>query len=65
MIEYTNSQIEEAINENIHDLKHREILKSRLIDNLTHEELATKYAYSVRQIKRIVYRGQAKLFEKL
>lgn len=65
MIEYTNSQISQAIDEYIHNAQYRDIMKSRLIDGLTHEDLSEKYNYSVRQIKRIVYRNQVILFDKL
>ena len=65
MIEYTNSQISDAIGEHIHDAKHRDILKDRLIDGMVYDDLAEKYNYSVRQIKRIVYKGQKIVFDKI
>jgi hypothetical protein len=57
MMEYSNSQISEVIDEWIHSKRDREIMKSRLIDGLTHEKLAEEYDMSVRQIKRIIYKN--------
>ena len=42
--------------------RHRAILKSRLIDGLTYDELSEMYYMSPRQIKRIVYKSQDVLF---
>ena len=39
MIEYTNSEIEKAIDETIHSQKYRYILKRRLIDGICYEPL--------------------------
>lgn len=57
MIEYSNSQISELIDEWIHSERDRNIMKRRLIDGITHERLAEEYDMSVRQIKRIIYRN--------
>lgn len=65
MKEYTNSQIKELIDEHIHSDRDRQILKSRLVDGLTFEQLAEVYDLSVRQIKRIVYRKQDIVFKHL
>lgn len=57
MIDYSNSQIAELIDEWIHSERDRAIMKRRLIDGLTHEKLAEEFDMSVRQIKRIIYRN--------
>lgn len=62
---YSNEQIEQAINQYIHNAKHRDILKSRLIDGVIFDDLGEMYHYSTRQIKRIVYKGQVTIFEAL
>lgn len=62
MQDYTNSEMAELINDHIHNVKHREILKDRLINGLTYEVLAEMYEMSVTQIKRIVYKGQDNVF---
>lgn len=65
MKEYTNSQIKELIDEYIHSDRDRQMLKSRLVDGLTFEQLAEKYDLSVRQVKRIVYKRQDAVFKYL
>lgn len=63
MIEYSNSQIAELIDEWIHSERDRAILKRRLIDGLTYEQLAEEFDMSVRQMKRIVYKCSNHLFK--
>ena len=41
----------------------REILKRRLIDGLTYEDLAEEFNLSVRQISNILYKRQEQLFK--
>jgi DNA-directed RNA polymerase specialized sigma24 family protein len=57
MMDYSNSQIAELIDEWIHSERDRAIMKRRLIDGLTHERLAEEFDISVRQIKRIIYKN--------
>ena len=40
----------------------REIMRSRLVDGLTYEQLAEEFDMSVRQISNIVYKRQEVLF---
>ena len=63
--EYSNTEISRLIDEWIHNELHRDILKSRLIDGLTYEELSARYDVSVRHIKTIVYKNQDMLFRRL
>ena len=63
-MEYTNTQIRELIAEHIHSERDRKILKRRLIDGLTYENLAEEFDLSVTQIKRIVYKGEDIIFKK-
>lgn len=65
MIEYSNSQIREIIEEWIHNNRDRIILSDRLIDGMTFEQIAEKHDMSVRQIKNIVYKLQVQLFKHL
>lgn len=53
----SNSDIEQAINEWIHNKRNREILHDRLIDGLIFDELSEKYNLSVQRTKSIVYKG--------
>ena len=62
MRDYSRTELTEAIDEWILNQRHRAILKSRLIDGLTYDELSEMYYMSPRQIKRIVYKSQDVLF---
>ena len=55
-MQYTNSEIERRISEQIHNAKYREIMRMRLIDGLTYERIAEIVEMSPRQIKNIVKR---------
>ena len=45
--------------------REREILKRRLLDGLTFEQLASEFNYSTQNIQRIIYKGTARLFKKI
>lgn len=62
MKEYSRTEIENGIDEWIHNEKHRAILKRRLLDGICFEPLAEEFDMSPRQIKRIVYKTQETLF---
>ena len=61
----SNSEIEKLIDEWIHSERDGKILKRRLIDGICYEPLADEMDMSVRQIKNIVYKAEAKLFKHL
>lgn len=61
----SNSEIEHLINEWVHSERDRKILKRRLIDGICYEPLADEMDMSVRQIKNIVAKAEAKLFKHL
>lgn len=63
--DYSHDEINHIIEEYIHDELHRNILKRRLLDNVKYDDLSVEFHYSVRQIKRIVYKSQDKLFRHL
>ena len=65
MMEYTNSEITNLIDEHIHSERDRAILKQRLVDGIRYEKLAENFDMSVRQIKNIVYKSEDKLFKYL
>ena len=65
MKEYSRSELSSAIDEWILNEKHRNILKRRLLDGICFEPLAEEFDMSPRQIKRIVYKSQEKLFRHL
>lgn len=62
LYDLSNSEIEHAINEWIHSERDRRILKRRLIDGICYEPLAAEFDLSVRRIKDIVYKAEARLF---
>ena len=62
-MEYRNSDISNVINEYVHSERDREILKGRLIDGKSFSELSDEFFLSDRQIKKIVYRYQRKIFD--
>ena len=65
MKDYTNSQICALIDEYIHSERDRAILKRRLVDGICFEPLAEEFDMSDRQIRRIVYKMQERLFKHL
>lgn len=63
MIEYTNSQIINLINEYIHSERDRLILIDRFVNGYTYQSIAEKYDLSIRQTKNIVYKSEIKIFK--
>ena len=60
--ELSRSQIAHLIDEWIFSERDRAILKRRLLDGICYEPLAEEFDLSVRQIKKIVYKGQDKIY---
>lgn len=64
----TRAQLEAAIDDIIilqtHAQRNRAILKRRLIDGLTHEQLAEEFDLSVQAIRKILYRYEATIFSR-
>jgi hypothetical protein len=56
------SKIEFLIDEWIFSERDRRILKRRLLDGICFEPLAEEFDLSVRQVKKIVYKSQEKIF---
>lgn len=65
MIEYTNSQISNLIDEYIHSERDRAILKRRLIDGICYEPLAEEFDLSVKQMRNIIRKSEDILFKQL
>ena len=65
MVDYTNSQISSVIDEHIHHALHMKMLKDRLIDGMTYEQIAEKHDMSVRQTKNIIYKATDKILKYL
>lgn len=60
--EYSNYIVSDLIDEWVHSERNRKILKRKLIDGLTFEQLAEEFKLSVRQVKTIVYRNSERVF---
>lgn len=65
MMDYTTTEILALIREYVHNERNRDILKRRLIDGRTYEQLAEEFDLSPRQVKNIVYKAEKVLFAKL
>ena len=66
--EISKSELEKAIDEWVigrHAERNRKVLKRKLIDGLTFEEVAEEFDLSVRHTKNIVYKGEEKIFRHL
>jgi hypothetical protein len=64
-LELSRTDIEYLIDEWIvgkNAQRDRAILKRRLIDGICYEPLAEEFDMSVAQIKRIIYKGESKIF---
>ena len=62
-VTYSNTEVMALIKDRIHSSRDRAILRDRLIHGLTYEQLAEAHHLSVRQVKRIVYKGQDIIFK--
>ena len=58
----SRSKIEFLIDEWIFSERDRMIVKRRLLDGICYEPLAEEFDLSVRQVKKIVYKSQEKIF---
>lgn len=62
----TKEQLELAIDSCIvlqnHAERNRKILKRRLIDGITYEQLAEEFDLSVQMIQKIIYKNETKIF---
>lgn len=62
----TKEQLELAIDSCIilqnHAERNRKILKRRLIDGITYEQLAEEFDPSVQMIQKIIYKNETKIF---
>jgi DNA-directed RNA polymerase specialized sigma24 family protein len=62
---FPRSVIEGLIDEWIFSERDRKLLKRRLLDGITYENLAEEFDLSVRQVKAIVYKCEDKLYKKI
>lgn len=64
-IDLSRTEWERLIDEWIFNERDRAILKRRLLDGKTFEQLAEEFDLSTQNIQRIVYKSQNKLFFKI
>lgn len=65
MVEYSNSEITNVINEYIHNERNRRLLLRRYVDGICYEPLAEEFGLSVRQVKNIIYHNEEIIFKHL
>lgn len=63
--DYASSYVSVIIDEWIKSARNRAIMKSKLIDGLTFEQVAEKYDLSVDYTKRLIYSLEMQVFEHL
>lgn len=63
--ERASDDIEQAINQWIHNERNREILKLKLLDGLTYEQVAERVDMSPKGVQKIVYKAEDILFRHL
>jgi DNA-directed RNA polymerase specialized sigma24 family protein len=65
----TRKEIEDAIEQYVvlcmNAERNRAVLKRRLIDGLTHEQLAEEFDLSTQAVRKILYRYEAVIFKHL
>ena len=54
---YPNSVLSSRIDENIHSARNRNIMKRKVIDGITYEQIAEEVNLSPRQVKNIVHKS--------
>ena len=62
---YTADQMDYLIDQHIHKIRYRAVLKLKLLDELTFEEVAEQTGYSTQHVKTIVYKGMQELIKHL
>jgi hypothetical protein len=60
-MQYTNSEINSRIAERIHNERDRQLMRRRLIDGRTYDELSAEFYLSRRQVARIIARAKLAL----
>lgn len=63
--DYSNSKMQTLIDEYIHSERDRQILRLRMIDGQTYEQIAEAVCLSSKQVYRIITREAAKLYKYL
>ena len=59
----SRKELEELIDQWIHNERNRRIMRRRLIDGVRFEQLAEEFDLSVTQVKNIVYKGRSRILQ--
>lgn len=59
----SRKEIEELVDQWIHNERNRKIMYRRLIDGVRFDDLSGEFDLSVTQIKNIVYKGRSKILQ--
>ena len=59
----SRKEIEELVDQWIHNERNRKIMRRRLIDGVRFEQLAEEFELSVTQVKNIVYKGRSRILQ--
>lgn len=59
----SRKEIEELIDQWIHNERNRKIMRRRMIDGVRFEQLAEEFELSVTQVKNIVYKGRSRILQ--
>lgn len=62
---FTNSRIDEVIEEYIHSARDREIMRRRLIDGETYQEIADSMMISARTVRAVASKLRGRIFKHL
>ena len=62
---FTNSRIDEVIEEYIHSARDREIMRRRLIDGETYQEIADSMMISARTVRAVTSKLRGRIFKHL
>ena len=58
-MQYTNTEIDRRITDRIHNERDRQLMRRRLIDGRTYDELSAEFFLSRRQVARIIARAKS------
>lgn len=59
----SRKEVEELVDQWIHNERNRKIMYRRLIDGVRFDDLSGEFDLSVTQIKNIVYKGRSKILQ--
>ena len=64
-MEYTNSQARDLIEEHIHNSDDRKMLRLRLIDGMTFEQIGFEMGMTTKTVRKRIHKGEEVLFRHL